>query len=129
MRSEPGRSDVLIALRMLVDVVGERLGRMTSERPNCVADDGHLPRGDGDVGAHPGVKLPVCRIEPGSRRSGFLEGFRLIRSRETRGTRELFGGSSERERLHPGDVIAGPIVPISGQDGDGHISQVIARDP
>ena len=57
--SKPGRSDVLIALRMLVDVVCDCLWCMTSERLNGVADDGHLTGGDGDIRAHPGLQLPI----------------------------------------------------------------------
>src|SRR5579864_1094524 len=114
---------------MLLDVVSKCLGSMTSQRLNGVADDGHLSRGNCDVGANPGLKLPVRRIELRPGRSGLLEGFGLIGGRQTRGTRELFGSLSERECLSTGNVIAGPIVPTAGQDSDGHISQVITRDP
>jgi hypothetical protein len=75
---------MLIALWMLVEVVSEGLGRMTSERLNGVADDGHLSCGDGDVGAHPGLKFPVRRIELRPGRSGLLEGFGPVGGRETR---------------------------------------------
>src|SRR6266702_6875558 len=129
MESKPGCSDVLIALRMLADVVSECLGSMTGERLDGVADDGQLTCGDGDVGTYPGLELPVRRIELRPGRSGLLEGFGLIRGWQTRGTRELFGGLGQGECLSAGDVIAGPIVPTGGQDGGGYIRQVIARDP
>jgi hypothetical protein len=38
MGSKPGRSDVLLALRMLVDKVSQGLGSMTGERVDSVSD-------------------------------------------------------------------------------------------
>jgi hypothetical protein len=43
--------DVLIALRMLVDVVGQGLESVTGERLHGVTDDGHLTCGNGEVSA------------------------------------------------------------------------------
>jgi hypothetical protein len=114
---------------MATDVVSECLGSMTSECLDGVADDGHLTCGDGNVGAHPGLQLPVCRIELHPRHPGLLECFGLIGGRQTYGTRKLFGGLSQRECLSTSDVIAGPVVPGGGEDSHSHIGQVIARDP
>jgi hypothetical protein len=77
---------VLIALRMLAEIVCECLGSMTGEGLDGVADDGQLTCGDGDVGTHPGIELPVRRIELRPGRSGLLEGFGLIRGWQTCGT-------------------------------------------
>src|SRR5436305_15099438 len=108
---------------MLAEIVGECLGSMTGEGLDGVADDGQLTCGDGDVGTHPGLELPVRGIELRPGRSGLLEGFVLIRGGQTRGTRELFGGLGERECLSSGDVIAGSIVPTAGLHGAGYIRQ------
>src|SRR3989442_10971698 len=111
------------------DVVSKCLGIMTRERLDCVADDGHFPCRDGDVGAHPGFQLPDRRIELRPRRSRLLERFGLIGGRQTRTTRELFGSLSQRKCLSPRDVIAGAIMFTGGEDSHSHISKVIARDP
>ncbi len=92
---------MLIALWMLAEVVGEGLGRVTGERLDGEADDGQFTRGNGHIGAHPGLQLPVRRIELRPRGSGLLEGFGLVGGRQTRGAGELFGRLGQRQRLGP----------------------------
>src|ERR1051326_7541802 len=120
---------MLVALRMLAEVVSECLGSMAGKRLDGVADDRHLACGDGSVSTHPGIELPVRRIELGPRSPGLLERLGLIGGRQTRDTRELSGSFGQRERLRAGDIIAGPIMPVCGQDNGGHIRQIITRDP
>ena len=55
---KPARSDVLVALWMLANVVSECLGSVTSECLDGMADDRHLSCCDGEVSAHPGLQLP-----------------------------------------------------------------------
>ena len=58
-RSKPGRGDVLLALWMLVEGVGECLGRVTGEHLDGVTDNGPFTRGNRTRRAHPGLQLPV----------------------------------------------------------------------
>src|ERR1700682_1152395 len=101
---------------MPVKVVGQCLGSMTGECFDGVADDGHLTCGTGEVGAHPGLELPVRRIELHAGLSGLLQRFGLIGGRTTRDAREVFGGLSECEGLSAGDVITGPIVSTGSEN-------------
>src|SRR5579859_2125017 len=102
---------------------------MAGESLDSMADDGHLPGGDGDVSTHPGIEFPLRGIVFCPRRSGLFESFRLVGDWQARDTRELRGGLGELQRVRAGDVIAGTIVSNVRQDSNSYIGQVVARDP
>jgi hypothetical protein len=54
---------MLVAFGMPAYVISECLGSVTGECLDGVADDGQLPRGDGEVGTLPGLQLPFRRME------------------------------------------------------------------
>ena len=103
-------------------------GRVAGEPGDGVGDVGDVAVRDRDVGAHPGLDLPVRRAVDRAGRVRLVEGLVAELDRLARRGRHPGRRLGQRDRLRAGDVVRLAVVAALGEQRGAHPGHVVAGD-